>query len=55
MVENPILYDWNNRPITMEAKMRILDNAEKNGLNYEEYIEIENQIQQVLEGTYGVF
>ncbi len=34
------------------AKKRILDEAERNGITYEEYIFIENQLQNVLEGTY---
>lgn len=34
------------------AKRRILDEAETNGITYEEFIFIENQIQEVLDGIY---
>ena len=34
------------------AKKRILDEAQKNGINYEEYIFIENQLLEVLENKY---
>lgn len=34
------------------AKKRILDEAKYNNITYEEYIFIENQLQEVLEGTY---